>query len=117
MFKVKLNKLLFFADFANFKYSGYSISGCKYAAIPMGPVPNDYSLIFGLLESKEYLITTLVKIKYKEYDKFIPLKKFNKSLFKASEIEILQNVSNKFKSLPTEKIKNISHEDKAWIDN
>ncbi|MGA7722544.1 MAG: type II toxin-antitoxin system antitoxin SocA domain-containing protein [Ignavibacteriaceae bacterium] len=116
-FKVKLNKLLFFADFANFKYSGYSISGCKYAAIPMGPVPNDYSLIFGLLESKEYLTTTLVKIKDKEYDKFIPLKKFNKSLFNASEIDILQQVSNKFKSLPTEKIKNITHEDKAWLDN
>ena len=116
-FKVKLNKLLFFADFANFKYSGYSISGCKYAAIPMGPVPNDYSLIFGLLESREYLTTTLVNIKDKEYDKFIPMKKFNKSLFNASEIETLQDVSEKFKSLPTEKIKNISHEDKAWIDN
>jgi hypothetical protein len=116
-FKVKLNKLLFFADFAQFKYSGYSISGCKYAAIPMGPVPNDYSLIFGLLESKEYLTTTLVNIKDKEYDKFIPMKKFNKALFNASEIETLRNVSNKFKSLPTEKIKNISHEDKAWIDN
>jgi hypothetical protein len=45
------------------------------------------------------------------------MKKFNKSLFNASEFETLRNVSDKFKSLTTEKIKNISHEDKAWIDN
>ena len=42
-FKTRLNKLLSFSDFAHFKYFGYSISGCKYAAIDMGTVPDQYS--------------------------------------------------------------------------
>ena len=33
LLKTKLNKLLFYADFAHFKYYGNSISGCKYVAI------------------------------------------------------------------------------------
>jgi antibiotic biosynthesis monooxygenase (ABM) superfamily enzyme len=44
--KTKLNKLLFYADFAMHKQSGYSISGVQYKAIPMGPVPNNFNSIF-----------------------------------------------------------------------
>jgi putative zinc finger/helix-turn-helix YgiT family protein len=116
-FKVRLNKLLFYADFAQYKYSGRSISGCKYAAIDMGSVPDNYSLIFGLLESKGYLTTELVTIKGKEHDKFVPCKLFDKKLFDASEIEILNSVLHKFHSKTTNEIKLISHDELAWIKN
>ena len=42
--KVKLNKLLFYADFYHFKLYGSSISGTPYRAIQYGPVPADYQI-------------------------------------------------------------------------
>ena len=49
LFKVKLNKLLFYTDFYHFKKTGYSISGYKYQAIQNGPVPYRYDLIYDYL--------------------------------------------------------------------
>ena len=103
-FKTRLNKLLSFSDFAHFKYFGYSISGCKYAAIDMGTVPDQYSLIYGMMESEEYLTTKSVNINGKEVDKFVPLKTFDESLFSESELEIMQKVLANFESKSTKDI-------------
>jgi uncharacterized phage-associated protein len=44
----KLFKLLFFLDFDHFRETGRSVTGLKYEAWPMGPVPGDlYSEIKG----------------------------------------------------------------------
>lgn len=116
-FKVRLNKLLYYADFTNYKYTGFSISGCRYAAIDMGSVPDQFAHIFGLLESEKYLTTELVKIDNKEHEKFTALKKFNKDLFNESELSNLKLVLEKFKNIPTQKLMKISHDEKAWLEN
>ena len=116
-FKTRLNKLLSFSDFAHFKYFGYSISGVKYAAINMGTVPDQYSIIYGLMEKEGYLKTESVNINGNEVDKFEPLKKFDESIFSESEIDILKKVLDTFKSKSTEVIMNISHQELAWIEN
>lgn len=40
IFKTKLNKLLFYADFKNFSQSSVSITGARYAHAHYGPVPD-----------------------------------------------------------------------------
>ena len=45
-FKTKMNKLLFYADFLMFKQNCFSISGMRYKAIDMGPVPHNFQSIF-----------------------------------------------------------------------
>ena len=42
VYKTKLNKLLFYADFTNYYLHGRSISGSHYVHLPYGPVPEDY---------------------------------------------------------------------------
>ena len=42
LYKTKLNKLLFYADFANYYLNGNSISGSRYVHLPYGPVPEGY---------------------------------------------------------------------------
>ena len=42
LYKTKLNKLLFYADFTNYYLSGNSISGSRYVHLPYGPVPEGY---------------------------------------------------------------------------
>src|SRR5215203_5109772 len=42
LYKTKLNKLLFYADFSNYHVNGTSISGSRYVHLPYGPVPEGY---------------------------------------------------------------------------
>lgn len=116
-FKVRLNKLLFYADFLNYKISGFSISGCQYAAIDMGSVPDRYASIYELLESKEFIGTKSVLINSDEVEKFIAQKNFDVSLFSKSELDTMERVLSYFKSVPTWKLKKISHNELGWIDN
>lgn len=112
-FKVRLNKLLFYADFLHFKNFGTAISGAKYAALPMGPVPDNYAPIFGLIERSGYVLTDLID----DYEGFVPKEKFNKDLFTPNELETMQNVLDVFKYKKTNEIVDLSHEEKAWIEN
>ncbi len=116
-FKTKLNKLLFYADFAHFKYFGNSISGCKYVAIDLGPVPDQYGLIFGLLEKKEIIKTTMYKNQKGEFDKFVSLKSMDDVRFTGSEKEILDLILSRFSDCDTNEIIEISHKELAWIEN
>jgi len=118
--KTKLNKLLFYADFIMYKQSGFSMSGVQYRAIPMGPVPNNFNSIFEYLANKQEL-----DIYYTNFDnggtgeQFMPNanKTFNKELFTESELQILESVAERFKNTSTNEIIEISHREKAWIDN
>ena len=80
--KTKLNKLLFYADFAFYKLYGRSISGAMYCAIDMGPVPDNFSTIFEKLVKEETL-----NVDYKTFsnggvgERYTPRKSFNESLF------------------------------------
>jgi transcriptional regulator with XRE-family HTH domain/uncharacterized phage-associated protein len=118
--KTKLNKLLFYADFMMHKQSGFSISGVQYRAIPMGPVPNNFNSIF------EYLFNhNELEICYVQFadggvgEQFRPCKSnsFNKELFTDDEIKVLELVVDRFKDTTTKEIIEISHKEKAWIDN
>ncbi len=118
--KTKLNKLLFYSDFLNFKTTGYSISGTRYCAIAMGPVPDNFNSIFEWIEKKGYV--TIVE---KEFlnggtgEKFIPAEdhKFNAEMFSATELNTLKTVAATFYGMSTKEIIKISHEEKAWIEN
>lgn len=46
LFPTKLNKLMFYADFYNYRRTGLSISGLKYRALNFGPVPDHYATIY-----------------------------------------------------------------------
>ncbi|MCF8226910.1 MAG: DUF4065 domain-containing protein [Bacteroidales bacterium] len=118
--KTKLNKLLFYADFMMHKQSGFSMSGVQYRAIPMGPVPNNFNSIFEYLVNKEALdinYTNFTDGGTGEQFKPNPNKTFNKELFNKNELEILALVVERFINTSTNEIIEISHKEKAWIDN
>jgi putative zinc finger/helix-turn-helix YgiT family protein len=119
-YKTKLNKLLFYSDFYMYKKSAFSISGIRYKAIPMGPVPNNFNSIY------EYLTNVnAFKINYKEFknggtgEQFIPNinRKFKKELFSEEELETLNLISDKFRNTSTQEIINKSHEENGWKEN
>ena len=117
-FVTRLNKCLFYSDFLNFKNTGYSITGLRYAAIPRGPVPNDYDYLYQLLFSEKFIDKEDVPINNDEiYERFKPAKEFDESLFTKEELSSLNCVMDKFRFLKTEDIIKISHKEDAWIEN
>lgn len=116
-YKTKLNKLLFYADFSHFKYFGRSISGCEYAAIDMGPVPDNYKLIFGLLEEEDFICSEIESFQEREVDKYFPCQPFNSTIFTEAEMHTLNLISSELGNLNTQALINKSHDEVAWQVN
>ncbi|HQQ12656.1 MAG TPA: DUF4065 domain-containing protein [Bacteroidales bacterium] len=118
--KTKLNKLLFYADFGMFRNTIYSISGIQYQAISLGPVPYKFQSIFEYLANNDD-----VDVYYTNFpdgnigEQFKPNanRKFNPKLFNELELETLEAVAERFKKTSTTEIIEMSHREKAWIEN
>lgn len=119
-FKTKLNKLLFFADFLMFKQSCFSISGVRYKAIQLGPVPNNFNSIYEYLANNQ-----IIDINYTNYpngysgEQFKAKKErpFDETKFTEAELQLLEEVSQRFKEVSTTEIIEISHLEEAWKQN
>ena len=118
VWKTKLNKMLFYADFANYKYHHRSISGARYCPIDMGPVPDNFNTLFEILVNEKVL-----DISYQIFsdggvgEKYSPLKSFDESLFTPDELEIMRNVKERLKNISTQNVIELSHQEKAWSEN
>jgi DNA-binding transcriptional regulator YiaG/uncharacterized phage-associated protein len=118
--KTKLNKLLFYADFHHYKTTGFSISGTEYYAIPMGPVPNNFSSIFEYAARHDHIDVT-----YQEFntggigESFTPHtgRTFNDELFNKEELETLDRVIKVLGKKSTSEIIALSHDELAWTEN
>ena len=119
-YKTKMNKLLFYADFLMFKQSCFSISGMRYKAIEMGPVPNNFQSIFENLATNDIidiLFTTFPQGYIGEQFKARKDRPFNASLFSEAELEVLNKVAKVFKSTRTNAMVELSHLEEAWKKN
>jgi putative zinc finger/helix-turn-helix YgiT family protein len=116
----KMNKLLFYSDFLSYKLTGVSISGTRYFAHTHGPVPKKFRTLFDYLSDQQ--LVDLVSVQYTSGlmgEEFIKTasKSFNSTLFDETEIEVLDKIASKFEKYNAKEIRELSHEEKAWIDN
>lgn len=111
---LKLNKVLFYADFACFKNTGRSLTGLSYRAIQHGPVPSCYDNLFAELKNHSYLQSDTVE----SGDNLIEIYKASKaadmSVFTETEQQIIDNVVHVFANVSTKSIRDTSHEERAW---
>lgn len=118
--ETKMNKLLFYSDFCNYKRTSYSISGANYMAHNYGPVPVRFGGIFDYVASKDFIFMNVEdygngywgKCFYKSEHR-----DFNSELFNSVELESLKNVADAFRHCNATKIMEKSHEEKAWLEN
>lgn len=119
-FKTKMNKLLFYADFLMFKQSCFSISGVRYKAIDMGPVPINFQSIFEYLANNNEIeiYTTAFPQGYTgEQFKARNDRPFKADLFSEKELAVLEKVATVFKPTSTNDIIELSHLEEAWKKN
>lgn len=117
-FKTYINKFLFYSDFSHYKMFGYSITGSEYVALPKGPCPVRYDVLYEILEENGALNSEEIWTGNGVFEKYESAIDFKKELFSESEMESLINTLNLFTNLDNIKdIVRISHEEVGWIDN
>lgn len=115
--KTQLNKLLFYADFIHFSKTCQSITGLRYIAIKMGPVPRNFDGIF------QYLVNqNICTIDYVEYDdsivgeRFLPSNHADLTALSDEEHATVREVVRRFEGMSTRDIVFLSHLERAWVE-
>jgi putative zinc finger/helix-turn-helix YgiT family protein len=101
-----LNKLCWYADARHFAIAGTSITGTRYARLPLGPVPDDYRLIYLELQKRQV-------VRYQPDDTLLALATFDADPFTDNQIGVLRATWQKFHNKLT-KIVAESHQEPAW---
>jgi putative zinc finger/helix-turn-helix YgiT family protein len=118
--KTKLNKLLFYADFFCFRQTCFSMSGVRYRAIDLGPVPNNFNAIYEFIANRndiEIFSTESANGFSGEQFKPTPQRPFNTELFSKEELIVLNDTVKVFAKTSAQDIIEISHKEKAWKEN
>lgn len=116
VFKSKLCKLMFYADFKYYKENAISITGSKYAHGFHGPIPDNFELLFATLihENK-------IKAEEKKFGNYFGELYQSKQdadlgFFSNDEIETLVNIKNLFKDYTATQIRDFSHKEKGYAE-
>lgn len=118
LYKTKLNKLLFYADFLSYSRTGYAISGISYRAIQFGPVPSQYQKMYIKLCDDGKLTVEQIEVGNGNYGELISSKDtFNQTSFTESESKTLRDVCDIYGKMQTTELVNASHLEKGWLDN
>lgn len=118
--KTQLNKLLFYADFLHYKRHAFSITGCRYAAIQMGPVPKRFETVFEDLSTKDYfdvMYTEFPDGNIGEQFKSRSDHPFDSTLFSEQELETIDDVIKMLGKLKRTELVETSHKERGWIAN
>lgn len=99
------NKLLWFSDIEHYRRFGESITGLRYARINRGPVPEDYRLLFKLLDQDKV-------IEYRDHQTLVPIKRFSPAVFTREEVEVLGKTWSHYENR-LDKVEELSHEQEA----
>lgn len=110
LYKVKLMKLLWYADAVHFKRYGRSITGLVYRHMPYGALPLGYDEIIHLPTVKVQEEITHDDISYK----ILPNAEVNISNFTLEELNVLEMITSKFKDYRAKEIVDYMHQEKVY---
>lgn len=114
--KTKLNKLLFYADFAHFKEYSTSITGARYVHLPHGPVPDNYEHYYATLIHEE----GAVRVEERFFSQQITGEYFlsqvgpDLTVFDENELSTLLKVKKHFENMTATQIREVSHNEEAY---
>lgn len=115
VYKTKLNKLLFYADFKHYKDYMVSITGSRYAHLPFGPVPDHYALFLaGLTDIEKALAVNERAISDYVGEVLTSVKAPDVSVFDTSELKILAFVQERFAEQTSKQLSELSHREQAF---
>lgn len=117
MLKVKLLKLMNYADMLFYSENGVSISGSKYIHLQYGPVPERFDLLFDLMMNDGYLvIEEIINGDYLKYQVYSGKNNIG-NVLSDKELETLKRVDSFFKDYGSKEIAEFSHLEERYINS
>lgn len=115
LWKTKLLKLIFYAEFLNFKQKQVSIAGTPFIHWAHGPVPKRVYALFDIL-IEDYNVIELQDVSEFYDGSIIKNKKdFDSSIFSKDELDILNFVLNKFQNYTSNQLCKLTHGEVVYI--
>ena len=112
---VKLNKILFFADFAHFAHYGKPLTGIEYRKLNQGPVPRRLIPIReSMIANRELAVQEMPIVGSLVQQCPVNLRQPNLDLFTAKEIALVDAVIKALDGLTAKKTSDLSHGMQAW---
>ena len=111
LFKVKLMKMLWYADALSYKENGNAITGLVYRHNDMGALPIGH---YSLMNLENLNVREEVSINYDSMFHVYPSKGMDYNVLSDREKDILDTVIKKFKNYKAQEIVNYMHEEKAY---
>jgi len=109
--KKKLAKLLYFVDFDLFEKEGRSLTGDRYNALPMGPVPNALAEVTGAMVANHKISIEQIP----GTDGYLPTETYklaaqpDLSVFDTAELDMLERIIVKYGHLNGKQLQELSH--------
>ncbi len=115
VFKTKLNKLLWYADFLHYRYYGVSVSGTSYVHMPFGPCADQYNFFLSHLLKENALEAKEIFFENGSGEKLIALTDEENTL-SSSALEVMTAVHEHFASVSSKDISALSHDEKGYLN-
>jgi len=113
----KLNKLMFYTDFKYFGLNTVSMSGVPYACLDYGPVPDNYKLLYGVIEEAGLIQTEETGAEAYVWEYYRPMKKVEDTAFSADELAVLNDTLSRFATFSANQLSQQSHTEQGWLKN
>lgn len=110
LYKVKIMKLLWYADFLAFKRHNHSITGMVYTSMPMGAVPIAHKSIIDL----KGIVCEEIEFENGSGYKFIKSNCAKVDSLTREDIDVLDKIIEKFGKATREEIVNKMHKELAY---
>lgn len=111
---IKLNKVLFFAEFAHVRAYGRPITGAEYQKLKYGPAPRRLLPVRArLVEGGEARLVEEWYLGYKQ-DRLVPLREPDLSLLSAEEMKTVHEALGELEGATGIELSELSHEEMGW---
>jgi hypothetical protein len=114
--KTKLNKLLWYSDFLNFRQRAISLSGATYVHLPYGPVPDRYESFVTSLCREGVLSLTKRSVGEFTGESLQATREADFSALDAGAVDVLEAVYRRFARLGSREISDISHREPGYVE-
>ncbi len=110
--KVKLAKILYYADFASYRDYGQAITGASYKKLQFGPVPKDFLDILDEMENGREIYIRKEKAfppALHDYDRVMAIREANLVQFSGRDIALVDRLIRQFWNKSATEISDQSH--------
>ncbi len=112
---VKLNKILYFADFGFYGYNGKGITGVEYQKLPAGPAPRRLLPVRQrMLDNRSLAMQEIQLMSGRTQKRTVNLRKPELELFTGAEIAMVDSVIESLRAVDADKTIALSHEAVGW---